>query len=113
VRPLELESPTPLRDHSPGFAAPWGLRARGLKILLELPVRTPHLRVTGVPFTFAERYSGHSKVSWREAAWYQRQLAALRLAAAGRVGRLVRFAVVGGSEVVVNLLVGCSEIPDA
>jgi hypothetical protein len=39
----------------------------------------------------------------REAARYPRQLAALRLA--GRAGRLARFAVVGGSGVLVNLAV--------
>jgi dolichol-phosphate mannosyltransferase len=84
---------------------PAGLRPRGFKILLELLVRNPRLRVAEVPFTFAERYSGRSKASWREATRYLRQLLALRMAAAGRAGRLVRFAMVGGSGVVVNLLI--------
>ena len=66
-------------------------------------VRTPGPRVAEVPFTFAERHSGHSKASAREAARYLRQLAALRLAA-GRAGRLARFAVVGGSGVLLNLV---------
>ncbi len=57
-----------------------------------------------VPFTFAERHDGHSKASGREAARYLRQLVALRLAAAGPAGRLVRFALVGGSGVLVNLV---------
>jgi dolichol-phosphate mannosyltransferase len=78
---------------------------RGFKILLELLIRTPELRVAEVPFTFAERPDGHSKASGREAARYLRQLVALRLAAAGRAGRLLRFALVGGSGVMVNLVV--------
>jgi putative flippase GtrA len=82
---------------------PGDLRPRGFKILLELLVRTPGLRVAEVPFTFAERHDGHSKASGREAARYLRQLITLRLAAAGRPGRLVRFALVGGSGVLVNL----------
>jgi len=80
------------------------LRPRGFKILLELLVRTPGLRVAEVPFTFAERHAGQSKASGREAARYLRQLVALRLAVAGRAGRLLRFALVGGSGVMVNLV---------
>ena len=70
---------------------------------MELLVRTPGLRVAEVPFTFAERQHGQSKASGREAIRYLRQLIALRLA--GRAGRLARFAVVGGSGVLVNLAV--------
>ena len=84
---------------------PGDLRPRGFKILLELLVRNPGWRVAEVPFTFAERQHGRSKASGREAARYLRQLVALRLAVAGRAGRLVRFALVGGSGVVVNLVV--------
>ena len=84
---------------------PGDLRPRGFKILLELLVRTPTLRVAEVPFTFAERQHGQSKASGREAARYLRQLVALRLAAAGRAWRLARFAIVGGSGVLVNLVV--------
>jgi dolichol-phosphate mannosyltransferase len=83
---------------------PGDLRPQGFKILLELLVRTPGLRVAEVPFTFSERHDGHSKASAREAARYLRQLVALRLAVAGRAGRLVRFALVGGSGVLVNLI---------
>jgi dolichol-phosphate mannosyltransferase len=82
---------------------PGDLRPRGFKILLELLLRTPGLRVAEVPFTFAECHDGHSKASGREAARYLRQLATLRLA--GRAGRLVRFALVGGTGVMVNLAV--------
>jgi len=79
------------------------LRPRGFKILLEVLVRTPGLAVAEVPFTLAERHAGRSKASGREAARYLAQLAGLRLA--GRAGRLARFAVVGGTGVVVNLAV--------
>jgi dolichol-phosphate mannosyltransferase len=84
---------------------PGELRPRGFKVLFELLVRNPRLRVAEVPFTFAERYDGESKASGREAVRYLRQLVALRLAVPGRAGRLLRFAMVGGSGVVVNLLV--------
>jgi len=84
---------------------PGDLRPRGFKILMELLVRTPGLRVAEVPFTFAERHDGHSKASGREAVRYLRQLVALRLAVTGRAGRLARFALIGGSGVVVNLVV--------
>lgn len=83
---------------------PGDLRPRGFKILLELLVRTPRLRVAEVPFAFAERHDGYSKASGREAVRYLRRLIALRLAAAGQAGRLVRFALVGGSGVLVNLV---------
>ena len=83
---------------------PGDLRPRGFKILLELLVRTPGLRVAEVPFTFAERQHEQSKTSGREGARYLRQLVALRLAA-GRAGRLARFASVGGSGVLVNVAV--------
>jgi dolichol-phosphate mannosyltransferase len=84
---------------------PGELRPRGFKILLELLVRNPGLRVAEVPFTFANRHDGQSKASGREAVRYLRQLAGLRMAAPRRAGRLLRFAMVGGSGVVVNLLV--------
>src|SRR5262249_60107937 len=76
---------------------PGDLRPRGFKILLEVLVRTPGLRVAEVPFTFAERHDGQSKASAREAARYLRQLAALRLAVAGRAGPLAPVGVAGGS----------------
>ena len=69
---------------------PAALRPRGFKILLELLIRTPRLVVAEVPFTFAERHDGQSKASWQEGARYLRQLAVLRLATAGRAGRLPR-----------------------
>ena len=86
----------PVTDPMSGFFAvrtaaidPAALRPRGFKILLEVLVRTPQLRVAEVPFEFAERHAGESKASWREMARYLRQLVALRIATAGRA-RLAR-----------------------
>lgn len=84
---------------------PGELRPRGFKILLEMLVRNPGLRVAEVPFTFAKRQDGDSKASGREAVRYLRQLAGLRMAVPSRAGRLLRFALVGGTGFVVNLLV--------
>jgi dolichol-phosphate mannosyltransferase len=59
----------------------------GFKILLEMLVRTPGLRVAEVPFTFAARHAGESKASWQEAARYLWQLVALRAATTAGMGR--------------------------
>jgi glycosyltransferase involved in cell wall biosynthesis len=84
---------------------PSELRPQGFKVLLEVLVRNPGLRVAEVPFIFADRVGGESKASGREAVRYLRQLAGLRMTVPSRVGRLLRFAMVGGSGVLVNLLV--------
>jgi dolichol-phosphate mannosyltransferase len=55
------------------------LRPRGFKILLELLVRNPGLRVGEVPFEFGARFAGDSKASALEGLRYLRQLASLRL----------------------------------
>lgn len=76
----------PVTDPMSGFFAvrtsaidPAALRPRGFKILLEMLIRTPRLRVTEIPFKFAERHAGMSKASWREMVRYLRQLVALRI----------------------------------
>ena len=86
----------PVTDPMSGFFVvrtlaidPAALRPRGFKILLEVLVRTPRLRVAEVPFEFAERHAGKSKASAREMARYLRQLVALRITTAGRL-RLAR-----------------------
>lgn len=83
----------PVTDPMSGFFAirtaavdPTALRPRGFKILLEVLVRAPRLRVAEVPFEFAERHAGKSKASGREMARYLRQLVALRIATANRTG---------------------------
>jgi hypothetical protein len=69
------------------------LRPRGFKILLELLLRNPDLRVDEVPFRFGRRYAGESKASLGQGLSYLRQLALLRLA--GGVSGFVR----GGTDV--------------
>jgi dolichol-phosphate mannosyltransferase len=78
------------------------LRPRGFKILLEILVRTPGLRVSDVPFGFGERNAGRTKASAREALRYLRQLGRLEL---GQLtARFGRFSVVGATGLVVNTL---------
>jgi dolichol-phosphate mannosyltransferase len=54
------------------------LRPDGFKILLEVLVRTPGLRVAEVPFTFGDRHAGESKASLSVAAQYFRHVITLR-----------------------------------
>lgn len=54
------------------------LRPQGFKILMEIAVRTPDLRVAEVPYTFAERHAGESKANSREGVSYLRHLGRLR-----------------------------------
>jgi putative flippase GtrA len=78
------------------------LRPQGFKILLEILVRTPGLRISEVPFDFGERHAGHTKASPREAFRYLRLLGRLEL---GQItARFGRFTVVGATGLVVNTL---------
>jgi dolichol-phosphate mannosyltransferase len=78
------------------------LQPRGFKILLEILVRTPGLRVSEVPFDFGERHAGHTKASPREALRYLGLLGRLKL---GQLSaRFGRFTVVGATGLVVNTL---------
>jgi glycosyltransferase involved in cell wall biosynthesis len=72
------------------------LRPRGFKILLEILVRHPGLRVAEVWFSFGQRHAGQSKATIREGLRYLSLLARLRFA---------RFGVVGITGLVVNTLV--------
>ena len=78
------------------------LQPHGFKILLEILVRSPRLRIGEVPFEFGERHAGESKASLREGLTYLGHLANLRLGTG--VIRLARFGLVGASGLVVNLL---------
>jgi putative flippase GtrA len=80
------------------------LRPHGFKILIELLLRNPGLRVGEVPFQFGARYAGESKASLREGLWFLRQLGALRFGG-GPLLRFARFGIVGASGLVVNMLV--------
>lgn len=55
------------------------LRPDGFKILLEIAVRNPALRLAEVTFTFRDRYAGTSKADSREGLRYLRSLARTRL----------------------------------
>ena len=78
------------------------LKPKGFKILLEVLVRTPGLRVSEVPFEFGERFAGETKASVREGMRYFGQLFGLRFGElAARFGR---FGVVGVTGLAVNML---------
>jgi len=79
------------------------LRPKGFKILLELLLRNPGLRVGEVPFQFGTRHAGESKASMRQGLCYLGQLAALRLGGE-RSSRFARFGTVGASGLAVNML---------
>jgi dolichol-phosphate mannosyltransferase len=80
---------------------PEELHPRGFKILLEVLVRCRPLRIAEAPYTFGERVAGTSKASLREGLNYLAHLVSLRFGQ--RTLRLARFALVGGSGVVVNM----------
>lgn len=90
------------------------LRPYGYKILLELIVRNPDLRVAEVSFSFAPRHAGESKTSVREVVRFGRHLARLRLQVArehsdvarrerpGALRKLIRFGAIGLTGIAVN-----------
>lgn len=75
-----------------------GLRPDGYKILLELLATAGPLRIREVGYAFAERHAGASNASLSEGVRFARRLFSLR------VPRLARFALVGASGTVPNLL---------
>lgn len=79
------------------------LQPKGFKILLEILVRTPNLRIAEVGFHFGERFAGKSKASLREGARYLRHLAQLRFNA--ETIRFMRFLLIGLTGLLVNTLV--------
>ncbi|MBZ5705513.1 MAG: glycosyltransferase family 2 protein [Acidobacteriia bacterium] len=81
------------------------LQTKGFKILLEIIACLRPEVVTEIPYTFRPRIAGTSKMSSKVVVQYLLQI--LRLSPIGRrlSGRFVKFAVVGGSGVVVNLVV--------
>jgi glycosyltransferase involved in cell wall biosynthesis len=74
---------------------PTVLRPDGFKILLEILVRTPDLRVSELHFDFAQRHSGQSKADFREGMRFFRHLLRLRLTANGWFVRYVVVRVLG------------------
>ena len=86
---------TPVRDATSGFFLMRRDRARGVtisaggfKICLELLIRSEPPLVIEVPYVFTGRTVGESKMNWKEAAGYLRQLRDLsRLPPAARPAR--------------------------
>ncbi len=78
------------------------LRPNGFKILLEILVRFPTLRVSEVPFDFGARHAGKSKASPTEVGRYLSLLWSLRFG--NDAGQLIRFMLVGISGILVNSL---------
>ncbi|HIP70795.1 MAG TPA: glycosyltransferase, partial [Anaerolineae bacterium] len=71
------------------------LRPDGFKILLEILIRCPGLRVSELHFAFAPRHDGESKADFREGMRFFRHLTRLRLTANHSFPRLI--AVAAGS----------------
>jgi dolichol-phosphate mannosyltransferase len=72
----------------------------GFKILLDILIRCPKMRVSEVPFTFGHRHGGESKASSRELFRLFRHMVILQLAS---LAHLLRFVTVGASGLVVNV----------
>lgn len=81
------------------------LDGSGFKILLETLAALGSAKVCEVPYTFRPRVAGESKLSGKVVLAYLRQL--WRLSSLGRKisGRFLKFLVVGGIGVIVNLVV--------
>jgi dolichol-phosphate mannosyltransferase len=77
----------------------------GYKIGLELIVKCGFRRVVEVPIFFAQRQSGHSKLTVKQQLQYVQHLRRLMVFKYPFWSRAVQFGVVGGSGVVVNLAV--------
>ncbi len=78
------------------------LKPRGFKILLEILVRFPKLRVAEVPFEFGARHAGQSKASGVEVARYMSLLWSLRFG--DNWTQFAKFATVGATGILVNSL---------
>jgi dolichol-phosphate mannosyltransferase len=74
------------------------LKPRGFKILLETIVRTS-LRVTEIPFDFADRFAGDSKASLMQGVRFFQQLTLLRF------GKMSAFALIGALGAVANVAI--------
>ncbi len=79
------------------------LRPQGFKILLEILVRHPDLRVVEVGYVFGARQAGESKATVGEGLRYLALVTRLRCEVGGL--RLARFLLVGGSGIAVNSFV--------
>jgi dolichol-phosphate mannosyltransferase len=89
-------------------------RPTGFKVLLEILVCAPELRIIEVPFDFQARNAGVSKASLRQGLEYLTHILSLFWYVPS-AGRFWKFALVGASGVVVNsaVLVTLAEVFDA
>ena len=89
-------------------------RPTGFKVLLEILVCAPELRVAEVPFGFRARNAGVSKASLRQGLEYLTHILSLFWYVPS-AGRFWKFAMVGASGVIVNslVLVTLAEVFDA
>lgn len=78
------------------------LKPYGFKILLEILIQHPELRIAELGFHFGSRHAGESKASFREGMKYMRHLYRLRVS--GDSVRFMRFLSVGISGLLVNML---------
>lgn len=76
------------------------LRPKGFKILLEILARHPNLNIGEIPFEFAQRNAGESKLNSKQAKQYFAQLINIKDANAAdsfcRLPRMLRFGIIGG-----------------
>ena len=80
------------------------LDAKGFKILLEIVAKLRPNKVEEVPYTFRVRQAGESKLSGKVVAQYLGQI--WRLSKLGKLysDRFLKFALVGASGIIVNLI---------
>jgi dolichol-phosphate mannosyltransferase len=76
------------------------LQPHGFKVLLEVIVRTPNLRIAEVGYQFGTRYAGRSKANFSEGLHFVRHLVGLRFG--DDTLRFLQFLLVGLSGLVVN-----------
>jgi dolichol-phosphate mannosyltransferase len=77
------------------------LNPAGFKILLEILMVGTFQKVTEVPFTFVTRERGESKLNTRQQVDYLKHIYSL-MRRTGELVRFIKFALVGGSGIVVN-----------
>jgi dolichol-phosphate mannosyltransferase len=103
-----------LKDPMSGYFLVWRkdfsevkdqLNGRGFKILLEILTRLQTSSIKEIPYTFRPRTNGESKLTGRIAFQYAQQLWRLCSASRRLPVRFLKFAVVGGTGVLVNLAV--------
>jgi dolichol-phosphate mannosyltransferase len=78
------------------------LQPLGYKILLEILMEGKYKKATEVPFTFVTRDEGESKLSIRQQVQYIKHLYSL-MRRKGELWRFIKFCLVGGSGIGVNL----------